>query len=184
MYSRVKFPIKFKHVDFPRGQEPGAFGTVRKHDIHTGVDLYCEDGDEVVCVENGTVVAIEAFTGEHADSPWWNDTWAVLVEGEHGVICYGEIIPAEGLKIGDKLVYNQFIGNVRQVLKKDKGKNPPSMLHFELYTHGTRKTVWWHHGNEQPERLRNPVPLLNYLLSVHEYEQSKARANKNPSIME
>lgn len=159
-------PIELLHEDIPATGDPGAFGTVRKHDIHTGVDLYCEDGELVFNVENGTVVAIEAFTGEHADSPWWNDTWAILVEGPTGVICYGELIPEFDLQVGDKVYYNQCLGRVKQVLKKDKGKNPPSMLHFELYKHGTRKTVWWHQGNPQPTELLDPTPLLIQLRGI------------------
>ena len=31
--------------------EPGLFGAVRKFDIHTGIDLYCEISTDVVAVE-------------------------------------------------------------------------------------------------------------------------------------
>ena len=70
---------------------PGAFGAVRKFDVHTGVDLYCKQGTPICAVEDGTVVEIEIFTGPRAESPWWNETLAILVEGKSGVVCYGEV---------------------------------------------------------------------------------------------
>jgi hypothetical protein len=72
---------------------PGRFGAVRKHDVHTGVDLYCAVSTKVVAVEAGEVVVIEPFTGPDAASPWWLSTEAVLVEGASGVVVYGEVHP-------------------------------------------------------------------------------------------
>ena len=70
---------------------PGGFGSIRKHDIHTGVDIYCEQEQQVVAVEDGEVVLIENFTGENASppSPWWKETKAILIEGISGVVVYG-----------------------------------------------------------------------------------------------
>ncbi len=40
------FPLKnYKH-NIPIGIEFGAFGVIRKFDVHTGVDLYCNNNDE------------------------------------------------------------------------------------------------------------------------------------------
>ena len=138
---------------------PGRFGATRKHDIHTGVDLYCPVGTRVWAVEAGTVVAIEEFTGPRAESPWWNETWAVLVEGESGVVVYGEIEPRADLKVGTTLVQKEYIGRVAPVLKKFKGR-PMVMLHLELMTSGATETVWWKKGDLIPEVLCNPEPLL------------------------
>ena len=65
------WPLKATTPMFP--DEPGWFGAVRKSDIHTGIDLYCEQGTQIVAVEDGVVVHIEGFTGPNADdpSPWW-----------------------------------------------------------------------------------------------------------------
>jgi hypothetical protein len=153
-------PVYAGVTGLPAAGEPGAFGAVRKHDIHTGVDIYCDPWATVRTVEEGTVVAVEAFTGKIADSPWWNDTWAVLIEGASGVICYGEISPNADFKPGTTLPWGFIVGNVLTVLKEDKGVTPTSMLHFELYRHGTKKTVWWHHGEEKPEELLDPTELL------------------------
>lgn len=77
----------------PVGPHPGAFGVIRKHDRHTGVDLYVSRPEIVRPIEDGRVVGIIEFTGEAATptSPWWNRTQAVLVEGRSGVILYGEL---------------------------------------------------------------------------------------------
>lgn len=152
-------PITLKYP-IPLPGDPGYFGTVRLHDIHTGIDRYCDDGDEVFAIEDGVIVAIEQYTGEWAGSPWWNNTSAIMIEGESGVICYGEITPLTFLQVGDKIIKSNLIGHVAQVLKVDKGKNPPSMLHLELYTHGTSQSVWWRLGEDQPLNLLNPIKLI------------------------
>lgn len=140
---------------------PGSFGAIRKYDIHTGVDIYCEPEQEVLAVEDGEVVLIENFTGANAvpPSPWWHETKAVLIEGASGVVVYGEIRPLETITVGQKIKQGQTIGNVITVLKKDKGL-PMTMLHFELYKHGTRETVVWELEKTQPENLLNPTIKL------------------------
>lgn len=139
----------------------GMFGAVRKYDIHTGIDCYCEPNQMVIAVEDGEVVAIEDFTGENANppSPWWHNTKAVFVEGKSGVVVYGEINPLSTIKIGKQLRKGQNIGHVTTVLKKDKGL-PMTMLHLELYRPGTRESVIWNLGEMQPDVLLDPTFLL------------------------
>lgn len=157
MENRWLWPLPDVPKKVPMLKCHGAFGVVRKHDTHTGVDLYAPEGSHVRVVEFGVVVGIECFTGQHAGSPWWNDTKAVLVEGRSGVVCYGEIDPC--VRVGSTLLQGELIGNVVRVLKKDKGL-PTSMLHIELYAPGTRATEWWR--NERPKNLLDPTShLLN-----------------------
>lgn len=156
------WPLEAAHIPnpFPYPTEhPGRFGAVRKHDRHTGVDLYANPDDPVYACEAGTVVAIEWFTGVNAHSPWWFDTQAVLVEGSSGVILYGEIKPASPIIVGSTLVAGQQLGRVLTVLKHDKGR-PRTMLHLELYRPGIRSSVWWKLQDPQPEALLDPTPLL------------------------
>jgi hypothetical protein len=47
----MTFPLKNYKYEIPTGNHFGAFGTTRKFDIHTGVDLYCNEGDEVFAME-------------------------------------------------------------------------------------------------------------------------------------
>jgi murein DD-endopeptidase MepM/ murein hydrolase activator NlpD len=149
----------------PLNPHPGSFGFERKNHVHEGVDIYCPEHTSVHAVEDGVVVAVVDFTGEKATppSPWWNDTMAVLVEGETGVVVYGEIKPARDYKTGDTLNAGDEIGRVIPVLKKDKGR-PMTMLHLELHRHGTRDAFEWPVGGPCPDSLLDPTPhLLNIL---------------------
>jgi murein DD-endopeptidase MepM/ murein hydrolase activator NlpD len=161
----------FRHMGrdetgMPLGRRhPGAFGFIRKHHVHEGVDLYAEEGAEVSAVEDGIVVMIEPFTGPKAGFPHWLDTEAVLVEGASGVVVYGEIAPREDLKIGAHVKAGELLGNVIPVLRHDKGR-PRAMLHMELHTRGTTRTAEWklpQNGDKsstKPKSLRDPTPFL------------------------
>ena len=141
---------------------PGAFGAVRKHDRHTGIDLYCEAGTEVRAFETGRFTAVVEFTGPLTDppSPWWNPTQAVLVESLDHILCYGEIDP--WVATGDNIELGQVLGTVLQVLKENKGR-PVSMLHFEMYTLGTTSPVWWQLEGKKPPGLLDPTDFVSGL---------------------
>ena len=136
----------------------GEFGAVRKFDIHTGIDFYAPQGDQVYAIEDGVVVNVCHFTGKNAGSPWWNDTRAVFVEGASGVICYGEISECEGIAACSRVSEGEVIGRILTVLRRDKGFQM-SMLHLELYEHGYRGDgeVWI---NERPAMLKDPSVLF------------------------
>ena len=145
---------------FPMSGHPGSFACQRKHEKHTGVDLYTTNGQKVEAVENGTIVGIEHFTGEWDNTPWWENTNCVLIEGATGVVCYGEIDQASGLQVGDKVVQGEYIGNVKRVLKNGKERkdipgHSTSMLHMELYPHGTTKA-----SNGFEKHLNDIMPFL------------------------
>ena len=149
----------------PVGKHPGAFSAKRKNSTHTGVDLYTHVGDQVFPVEDGTVVAIEPFTGPRDNSPWWLDTDCILVEGASGVICYGEICPNVMLRVGDRVkrAYTK-LGAVMQVIPNNRPQHPeiegwkPSMLHMELYPHRYYKPSDGY-GNSF-NYLQDPTPYL------------------------
>jgi len=143
---------------------PGAFGFQRKNHIHEGVDLYCEDGTSVHAVESGIVTAIEPFTGPSANppSPWWHDTYSVMIEGNSGAILYGEIYVAVGIEVGHEVQAGDWLGEVVQVLKTDKGR-PMSMLHMELHVPGTIEAKEW--VDTRPETLLDPTPFLLEIIS-------------------
>jgi murein DD-endopeptidase MepM/ murein hydrolase activator NlpD len=156
-------------VEIPCGNHVGAFGTERRHDVHKGVDLYCPVGTEVFTVEVGKVVDIRWFTGEKANPEWhfWHNTMAISVEGESGVVVYGEIMVSEDIKVGDILEQGEKIGSVIRVLKKDKGR-PTSMLHFALHQHGVLSNGRWDIDKPQPTGLIDPTNRL--IASVWEDE--------------
>lgn len=147
----------------PKPSDPGAFGAIRKYDIHTGIDLYCNDGAKVNALYDGIIVNIEKFTGEHANTPWWNNTWSILVKDTVGTILYGELIPNQNLYIGAEVKHGDVIGVVKQVLKVDKKVTPLSMLHMELYTPNTKHSTWWHLNTPKPSNLLNPEIIFNPL---------------------
>lgn len=140
----------------------GMFGAIRKHDIHTGMDIYCDPNQICTPVEDGVVTKIELFTGPNASppSPWWNETYAIHVEGKSGVVVYGEISPSKKIQVGKKVSVGQTMGQIKTVLKKDKGL-PMTMLHIELYKPGTTDTVVWNLGEPQPESLLDPTPYFS-----------------------
>lgn len=150
-----KAPLKTM-PSIPLNPHPGAFGVVRKHDIHTGIDLYCEDQAEVFAVEDGVVVGMGLFTGSEAQSPWWNDTYFCAIKGKSGIVVYGEIKCI--LEVGQKVKAGQLIGQVIQVLKTNKGK-PMNMLHLELYEIFT-EPLWWKLNEDCPVGLLDPTSLL------------------------
>jgi phosphopantothenoylcysteine decarboxylase len=155
--------LKSKFI--PTGKHPGAFGVARKYDHHTGVDLYCSKDAHVFAMERGVVVAVEDFTGEKAGSPWWNNTRSVLVAGATGVINYGEITENPGITVGRVVQKNEMIGFVKPVLKDSKKRSDipyhsTSMLHIELYAHGTTKSISWGLDEDQPDNLLDPTPFL------------------------
>lgn len=156
----------------PKPGDPGFFGAVRKHDIHTGIDLYTEDGAEVRAIQDGVVINIEDFTGPAAGSPWWEDTKSIIIESREGVIVYGELEPDEDLRVSDRVAVGDVIGRVKRVLRVDKGVTPTSMLHLEYYDRGALNSVWWKLGEPMPDTLRNPIVLLDDTVSSlsHTYE--------------
>lgn len=151
------WPLGQLKASIPTQPHTGAFGARRRYDVHTGVDLYCDPGTPVHAIESGVVVGKIQFTGHAVGSPWWNDTWALLVEGASGVIVYGEIDIQHSVE--SMINEGDVLGHVLRVLKHDKGK-PTSMLHVELYVPGTRDVVTW--GLDEPKSimLLDPTDLL------------------------
>ena len=149
-----------QHLEIPILPHPGAFAKIRKNHIHEGIDLYCNEYEPIYNIEKGIIVNILPFTGEMTNTPWWNNTWCVLIAGKSGVINYGEILPSTNLKIGSTIQKGEYVGKVLTVLKKDKGR-PRNMLHLELYTHYTTKNIHiWNLQEEKPQQLLDPTPLL------------------------
>ena len=143
-------------TNFQMPLENGKFGAIRKHDIHTGIDLYCSANAEVKAIESGIVTQITPFTGPIANLPWWNNTHAVVIKGASGYILYGEVAPL--VELGQMIEAEQVIAKVLTVLKKDKGL-PTTMLHLELYSENIEPVIW-NHGEKCPKGLLDPSFLI------------------------
>lgn len=141
---------------FSLPHDGGSFGTIRKYDVHTGVDLYCNPGASVHAIEDGVIVGKGPFTGARAGSEWWNDTDYVAVEGKSGIILYGEIHSL--LELDVKIKEGEIVGSVATVLKKRK-TSPMTMLHLELYDSFT-EPVEWKLDTDRPSNLMDPMPII------------------------
>lgn len=145
--------------------EYGVFGFKRSYYYHQGIDLYVRGEAPVLAVEDGEVVAIVDFTGP-PEHPHWLYTQAVLVEGNSGVVCYGEVRPKSFLRVGYALESGEKLANVAPVIpagseRPDIFGHSRHMLHFEWYEPGTVDPVDWHHEDARPRVLRDPTePLI------------------------
>lgn len=147
----------------PINLHPGAYGVKRKHDYHSGVDLYCADLTAVFACEDGTIVKIDQFTGPELGYPFWETTYAMMVEGSSGVINYGEI-NRPWMNVGDTVYRGEQIGYVKRVLPLDKFRpdipgHSTSMLHLELYKRGSREFGHWNFEHKS-ESFLDPTPAL------------------------
>ena len=155
----------------PDYDEPGAFGAVRKFDIHEGVDIYCEKYARVYAMEDGEVVASYHYTGNIAKCDWWNDTWCIKIKGKSGVITYGELeMPEYNRKlpsVGTFVKAGDLIGVVGQVLKNGKKRydirnHNTCMLHIELRTENCHLDGW-KLGEDRDKKLLDPTPYLKLI---------------------
>ena len=119
-------------INFRMPHELGVFGAERTHDIHTGIDLYCDEFDYVFAIDHGKVIEVNYFTGPECNTPWWHTTYCIVIEHKdlNSFVLYGEVIPF--VREGDTINKGQIIGQVTKVLRKDKGL-PSCMLHLEQY---------------------------------------------------
>lgn len=138
---------------------PGSFASVRKHDVHCGVDIYLPEGTPVRFLRGGEVIALERFTGPLVGTPWWNDTWAVHVYTGTDTDVYGEVYEPTHLKVGQKVYPGQLCGHIAKVLKVMKGR-PMTMLHFEQYDGKCFDSAVWNLGESKPYKLLDPTEFL------------------------
>lgn len=157
----MKWPLKNKIPSLPPPGHVGDFAFRRSFYHHPGIDIYCGAGQEVQAIEDGLIVHVENFTGPEANppSPWWLETWSILIEGASGVLGYCELKPLPHVQIGMSVKEGDVIAVIVPVLRRDKG-NGTAMLHFEEYASHTRNHVTWVLDTPCPEELRNPRRLL------------------------
>ena len=163
--NKLWFPMNISKIrGIAINNHPGAYGAVRRHDIHTGIDLYGFENDWVFCIENGIVVKNAQFTGT-PDCDWWNPTDCVVVRSETRYILYGEI--KSKLQVGDVVEFGQKIGEISPVLPVDKiRKDIPGhsncMLHLECMnlTYNNEEYPIWTKFDDRPPYLMDPTPIL------------------------
>jgi murein DD-endopeptidase MepM/ murein hydrolase activator NlpD len=114
--------------------------------VHVGVDLYAAEGDLIAASEAGVIVNHHNFLPP---------TQALLVQCDSGlVVNYGEIRDESwrefGLDIGSRISAGDAIARIGNT----------AMLHFEMYTRGTKVTSKWLKGGAAPANLLNPTKYL------------------------
>lgn len=157
----IYFPPLLKHFDIPVGNHYGSFGVKRKYEHHSGIDLYTPENTPVYAIESGKVIEVNWFTGPEVGSDWWFSTKQISIEGDSGVIIYGEINTLLHIETGYQVNQSEHIGNVVRVLRHDKGR-PLSMLHIELLKHGYKNDdiPIWELDKEKPDGLLDPTNML------------------------
>jgi murein DD-endopeptidase MepM/ murein hydrolase activator NlpD len=124
---------------------------------HAGIDLFANAGDSVVAITDGRILAFYPFCCGDTKT-----TNALIVDHGNVVVNYGEVAPdsltRNGLRVGSTVRAGDVIAHV--------GVNPKgsSMIHFETYAAGTRRTQRWLLSGTRPPALLNPTPYLLWLL--------------------
>jgi murein DD-endopeptidase MepM/ murein hydrolase activator NlpD len=166
MEKEIKWvnPLPGCNWGLPLGKyQTGGFGAKRKYNLHSGVDLHCKHLQPLASVEAGVVVKIIDF-GNKDKNPKLNETRAIFVEGDSGVVVYCNVMEREDLRPGIGVAAGEVIGKVIKINKSEK--NEVCMLHLELYRSGTRKRVIWSYQYPKPDCLLDPS---NYLISTLTY---------------
>ena len=116
---------------------------------HVGIDLFCEEGDDVVACAAGKIVNFAHFLNSGTEQ-----TFQLLVAHDGVVINYGEVAAnSKALfkwEIGDQVKAGQPIGVI----------GATKMLHFETYVPGTDVNHRWMVGQPRPPEVLNPTNLL------------------------
>lgn len=149
----------------------GEFAARRQHDVHTGLDLYAEEGTEVLAMRAGRVLRVGQFTGEEVGSAWWRRTDAAIVDHEGIAVLYGEMLPC--VRTGDEVHAGGLLGHVQRVLRRDKNR-PTSMLHLEVAVpnFGTDFGALWELNAKKPSYLLNPKGIVSYAVNRYPAQHS------------
>lgn len=134
------------------GNAARSFGWSRDNGrYHAGVDLYGDPGDIVIASESGTVVGIQGFLGP---------TKAILIEGDETgqVILYGEVTDKSWEKFG--IGKGSHVNRGQQIATIGLNDAGRGMLHWEIYSNGTKQNIQWKKGTNPDSRILNPTKFL------------------------
>ena len=124
--------------------------------FHCAVDLFANEGDEVVACEAGKIVNFYAFYPAKSGEM----TFALLIEHNDFVVNYGEVKANSNKiykwKIGDNVEAGQAIARV----------SATAMTHFETYMKGTTRNERFMKGGSRPPHLLNPTVYLLEMNSI------------------
>jgi hypothetical protein len=144
-------------------------GKGKRH--HAGVDLYAPKGSIVLAPESGRLISRQRFNGPQAI--------ALLMQTDSGVvILFGEVLPGSwkefGHSIGSTVEAGEPIARV--------GVNPggSQMLHYEMYTEGTRQNARWYVDRDAPPNLLNPTSYLKTAVALDASQKDPIIKDEDP----
>jgi len=118
---------------------------------HVGVDLFCSDGEEVVSITAGVIVAFYKFYKTNAGE----QSYALFVDHGDFVVNYGEV------KADSPQRYGWSVGSTVAAGQKIARVSTTHMIHFEAYTGDARANQrWMKNEPNPPSELRDPTKLL------------------------
>jgi murein DD-endopeptidase MepM/ murein hydrolase activator NlpD len=148
-------PYKNTEGKYVNGNPSRAFGSLRGDGerYHVGIDLYCDDQDVCVAVEDGVVVGIQGFL---------NITKALLLQTKSGiVVLYGEI--EDGSWKDFAIKKGSIVKKGQKICRIGKNQTGTQMLHFETYTKGITQNITWKTNTDPASGILNPT---KYLLNI------------------
>lgn len=124
---------------------------------HAGVDLYAPRGSVVLAPESGRIIGSQRFLGPNAV--------ALLMQTDSGpVILFGEIEPQSWTEFG--LSTGSMVERGAPVARIGIAPKGGQMLHYEMYTRGTRQNARWTAGQAPPSNLLNPTQYLQSAMAL------------------
>jgi hypothetical protein len=155
------FPLKkYKHRLPSPFETAAGFGYSQKNGKHqSGIELYCDEGQEVFAIEESDIIDMFLSTGYGAETPWFQNTYTLLLEGNSGVINYSCILIDHDVKFGKTIKEGQLIGRIKKLMDI----SIPS-LYIGLYYNGVEEPIEWNRGEVKPTELLDPTDMLKFEL--------------------
>lgn len=173
-----RLDVSYKDVrDKWHGKWGRHFRAPRGSRYHSGVDLFANDKDLVVAMEDGKIVAI---------LPFYHGNWAIYQLTDSGLLInYGEIANKSWMPF--RLQLNQRVTQ-GQAIARLEPMQEDVMLHFEAYDPGDdvketiqrirRGGMQWHKDKGTPKGLLDPTRYL--LAAQQETINREARQRNRP----
>lgn len=118
---------------------------------HVGIDIFCEEYDEVVSITPGTIRGFHKFYKTNSGEL----SFALLVEHNGIVVNYGEV------KQDAPKRYNWSVGSSIAAGQKIAQVSSTNMIHLETYVKGTSNTYRWMKSDKTPpQALLDPSKFL------------------------